>query len=114
MKKSYKEIGKYKCGKLPGFALGTDYLMSALPHIDALISSRSAYNRAKYADTYAPSTYVENGAGVKALNELSELRFDPSQYLTDARRAYNQANWQVNRMPGLGAGGQAIARNANY
>jgi hypothetical protein len=48
------------------------------------------------------------------LNELAQLRFDPTQYLTDARRAYNQANFQANRMAGLGAGGQAILRNANY
>jgi len=48
------------------------------------------------------------------LNELAQLRFDPTQYLTDARRAYNQANFQANRMAGLGAGGQAILRNTNY
>jgi hypothetical protein len=48
------------------------------------------------------------------LNELAQLRFDPTQYLTDAMRAYNQANFQANRMAGLGAGGQAILRNANY
>ena len=48
------------------------------------------------------------------MNELAQLRFDPTQYLTDARRAYNQANFQANRMAGLGAGGQAILRNTNY
>lgn len=105
---------KYKNGKLPGFWRGTDYLMSAIPHIAALGSSWNQYNRAKYADTHAPSTYVNNAAGAQALNELAQLRFDPTQYLTDARRAYNQANFQANRMAGLGAGGQAILRNANY
>ena len=115
MKREQNNMRKYKNGKLPGFADGTwvDYGLSALPHIGALVSSAGAYNRAKYADTYAPSTYVSNPAGVKALDELAQLRFDPRQYLNDAQRAYNQANWQANRMAGLGAGGQAILRNAN-
>lgn len=108
------DMKKYKNGKLPGFWRGTDYLMSAIPHLAALGSSWNQYNRAKYADTHAPSTYVNNAAGAQALNELAQLRFDPTQYLTDARRAYNQANFQANRMAGLGAGGQAILRNTNY
>lgn len=105
---------KYKNGKLPGFWRGTDYLMSAIPHLAAMGASWNQYNRAKHADTHAPSTYVNNAAGAQALNELAQLRFDPTQYLTDAMRAYNQANFQANRMAGLGAGGQAILRNANY
>lgn len=104
----------YKNGKLPGFWRGTDYLMSAIPHLAAMGASWNQYNRAKHADTHAPSTYVNNAAGAQALNELAQLRFDPTQYLTDAMRAYNQANFQANRMAGLGAGGQAILRNANY
>ena len=105
---------KYKNGKLPGFWRGTDYLMSAIPHLAAMGASWNQYNRAKHADTHAPSTYVNNAAGAQALNELAQLRFDPTQYLTDAMRAYNQANFQANRMAGLGAGGQAILRNTNY
>lgn len=108
------EMKKYKNGKLPGYWRGTDYLMSAIPHLAAMGTSWNQYNRAKYADTHAPSTYVNNAAGAQALNELAQLRFDPTQYLTDARRAYNQANFQANRMAGLGAGGQAILRNTNY
>lgn len=108
------EMKKYKNGKLPGYWRGTDYLMSAIPHLAAMGASWNQYNRAKHADTYAPSTYVNNAAGAQALNELAQLRFDPTQYLTDARMAYNQANFQANRMAGLGAGGQAILRNANY
>lgn len=108
------DMKKYKNGKLPGFWRGTDYLMSAIPHLAAMGTSWNQYNRAKYADTHAPSTYVNNAAGAQALNELAQLRFDPTQYLTDARRAYNQANFQANRMAGLGAGGQAILRNTNY
>ena len=109
-----KDMKKYKNGKLPGYWRGTDYLMSAIPHLAAMGTSWNQYNRAKYADTHAPSTYVNNAAGAQALNELAQLRFDPTQYLTDARRAYNQANFQANRMAGLGAGGQAILRNTNY
>lgn len=108
------EMKKYKNGKLPGYWRGTDYLMSAIPHLAAMGASWNQYNRAKHADTHAPSTYVNNAAGAQALNELAQLRFDPTQYLTDARRAYNQANFQANRTAGLGAGGQAILRNANY
>ena len=106
---------KYKNGKLPGFKLGTiaDYALATLPHLGSVMTNIMQYNRAKHADTYAPSTYVENGYGRKALEELSQLRFDPSQYLNDALRAYNQANYQADRMPGLGAGGQAILRNTN-
>lgn len=110
-----RDMKQYKCGKKPGYDLGkwAEYGLTALPHLTSLISNRNSYNRAKHADTFAPSTYVENTAGRQALDELASLRFDPSQYLTDAQRAYNQANWQVNRSAGYGAGAQAIMRNAN-
>lgn len=125
VKRAEKEMGSYKCGKKPGYDDGKsrskdslapswfDYGLASLPHLASLVSSNDSYHRAKHASTYAPSTYVDNAAGRRAVNELAQLRFDPSQYLNDAQRAYNQANYQINRNAGYGAGAQAIMRNAN-
>lgn len=110
------QMNKYKQGKLPAFRLGTfgDYALATLPHFGSFAANLAQYNRAKHASTYAPDTYVDNAEGRAAVNELANLRFDPTQYLTDAQRGLNQANWAVRRNVGLGTGGRAIAQNANF
>lgn len=110
------QMNKYKQGKLPTFRLGTfgDYALATLPHFGSFAANLAQYNRAKHASTYAPDTYVDNAEGRAAVNELANLRFDPTQYLTDAQRGLNQANWAVRRNVGLGTGGRAIAQNANF
>lgn len=105
----------YKCGKLPKFAAGTwDTVFSMIPHGLSLASNIAQYNRAKAADTYAPDTYVDNAEGVKAVNELANLRYDARPYYTEALRGLNQANWDGRRQVALGAGGRAILQNANF
>lgn len=104
----------YKCGKLPGFKFGWDSALSMLPHVMSFMTNQSQYNRAKNADTYAPDTYVDNAEGVKAVNELAQLRYDATPYYREAQRGLNQANWDARRQVGLGIGGRAIAQNANF
>ena len=104
----------YKCGKLPGFKFGWDSALSMLPHVMSFMTNQSQYNRAKNADTYAPDTYVDNAEGVKAVNELAQLRYDATPYYREAQRGLNQANWDARRQVGLGMGGRAIAQNANF
>ena len=106
----------YKCGKLPKYGLGTiaDYALATLPHIGSVMTNLAQYNRAKYADTYAPDTFVEDSLGRAAVNELNNLRYDVNPYLRDAQKALNMQNWNVRRNVGLGLGGRAVAQNANF
>lgn len=115
-------MNKYKNGKLPGFIDGYYDAMSnpmsnlgvIAPHLFNTALNISQYNRARNASTYAPDVYVDNAEGRAAVNELAKLRFDPTEYLTDAQRALRQADWNVRRNVGLGMGGRAIAQNANF
>lgn len=106
----------YKCGKLPKYGLGTiaDYALATLPHLGSVMTNLAQYNRAKYADTYAPDTFVEDSLGRAAVNELNNLRYDVNPYLRDAQKALNMQNWNVRRNVGLGLGGRAVAQNANF
>ena len=106
----------YKCGKLPKYGLGTiaDYALATLPHFGSVMTNLAQYNRAKYADTYAPDTFVEDSLGRAAVNELNNLRYDVTPYLRDAQKALNMQNWNVRRNVGLGLGGRAVAQNANF
>lgn len=106
----------YKCGKLPKYGLGTiaDYALATLPHLGSVMTNLAQYNRAKYADTYAPDTFVEDSLGRAAVNELNNLRYDVTPYLRDAQKALNMQNWNVRRNVGLGLGGRAVAQNANF
>lgn len=113
----------YKNGKLPGFDVGkrsymmpgiSDYLMNLVPHLYEFGVAKYMQDRYKNASTYVPDTYVQNNGSANAINRMLSVKWDPTQALNDARKAYNQANWQANRMAGLGAGGQAVLRNTNF
>lgn len=113
------QMNKYKNGRLPKFDAGTkgrwtDVAFSMIPHGISAAQNLTQLLRAQNADIYAPDFYVENPEGAKALNELASLRFDADPYYREAQRGLNQANWQVNRLVGLGPGGRAIMKNANY
>lgn len=117
------EMKKYKNGKLPGFDVGkrsymmpgiSDYLMNLVPHLYEFGVTKYMQDRYKNASTYVPDTYVQNNGSANAINRMLSVKWDPTQALNDARKAYNQANWQANRMAGIGAGGQAILRNTNF
>ena len=121
--KQQMEMKKYKNGKLPGFDVGkrsymmpgiSDYLMNFVPHLYEFGVAKYMQDRYKNASTYVPDTYVQNNGSANAINRMLSVKWDPTQALNDARKAYNQANWQANRMAGLGAGGQAILRNTNF
>ena len=99
----------YKCGKLPGYWKGTDYLMSAIPHLAALGSSWNQYNRAKYADMPDYPTIVDSDANTEALNILGRRRFNPEPILNMLNDQHRHALYELHRTPGLTAGGQAIA-----
>lgn len=99
----------YKCGKLPGYWKGTDYLMSAIPHLAALGSSWNQYNRAKYADMPDYPTIVDSDANTKAINILGSRRFNPEPILNMLNDQHRHALYELHRTPGLTAGGQAIA-----
>lgn len=112
----------YKNGKLPGFYPGkrsymmpgiSDYLMNLVPHLYEFGMAKYMQDRYKNASTYVPNTYVQNNGSANAINKMMSIRWDPTYALNDAKKAYNQANWQANRMAGLGSGGQALLRNAN-
>ena len=103
----------YKNGKLPGYWRGTDYLMSAIPHIAALGSSWNQYNRAKYADMPDYPNIVDSSANTQAINILGRRRFDPAPLLEHIHRTHRNNLYDINRTPGLTAGGQAIARANN-
>ena len=99
----------YKCGKLPGYWKGTDYLMSAIPHLAALGSSWNQYNRAKYADMPDYPNIVDSNANTEALNILGRRRFNPEPVLNMLNDQHRHALYELHRTPGLTAGGQAIA-----
>ena len=99
----------YKCGKLPGYWKGTDYLMSAIPHLAALGSSWNQYNRAKYADMPDYPNIVDSNANTEALNILGRRRFNPEPILNMLNDQHRHALYELHRTPGLTAGGQAIA-----
>ena len=104
---------KYKNGKLPGYWRGTDYLMSAIPHLAALGSSLNQYNRAKYADMPDYPNIVDSSANTQAINILGGRRFNPAPLLEHIHRTHRNNLYDINRTPGLTAGGQAIARANN-
>lgn len=104
---------KYKNGKLPGFWRGTDYLMSAIPHLAALGSSWNQYNRAKYADMPDYPNIVDSNANTEAINILGRRRFNPAPMLEHIHKTHRYNLYDINRTPGLTAGGQAIARANN-
>lgn len=109
------QMNKYKNGRLPKYANGwADAVFSIIPHGFSLASNIAQYNRAKNADIYAPDLYIDNPEGARAVNELASLRFDADPYYRQAQRGLNQANWDARRLVGLGAGGRALAQNANY
>lgn len=101
---------KYKNGKLPGFWRGTDYLMSAIPHLAALGSSWNQYNRAKYADMPDYPNIVDSSANTKAINILGQRKYNVDPVLDKLHETYRESLYNINRTPGLTAGGQAIAR----
>lgn len=107
------DMKKYKNGKLPGFWRGTDYLMSAIPHLAALGSSWNQYNRAKYADMPDYPNIVDSSANTQAINILGRRRFNPAPLLEHIHRTHRNNLYDINRTPGLTAGGQAIARANN-
>lgn len=109
------QMNKYKNGRLPKYANGwADAVFSMIPHGFSLASNIAQYNRAKNADIYAPDLYIDNPEGARAVNTLASLRFDADPYYRQAQRGLNQANWDARRLIGLGAGGRALAQNANY
>ena len=107
------DMKKYKNGKLPGFWRGTDYLMSAIPHLAALGSSWNQYNRAKYADMPDYPNIVDSSANTQAINILGRRRFNPAPLLEHIHRTHRNNLYDINRTPGLTAGGQAVARANN-
>lgn len=111
--KQQMEMKKYKNGKLPGFWRGTDYLMSAIPHLAALGSSWNQYNRAKYADMPDYPNIVDSNANTEAINILGRRRFNPAPMLEHIHKTHRYNLYDINRTPGLTAGGQAIARANN-
>lgn len=109
------QMNKYKNGRLPKYANGwADAVFSMIPHGFSLASNIAQYNRAKNADIYTPDLYIDNPEGARAVNTLASLRFDADPYYIQAQRGLNQANWDARRLVGLGAGGRALAQNANY
>lgn len=121
--KQQMEMKKYKNGKLPGFDSGkrsymmpgiSDYLMNFVPHLYEFGVAKYMQDRYKNASTYVPNTYVQNNGSANAINKMLSVKWDPTHALNDARKAYNQTNWAANRMAGLGAGAQAVLRNANF
>ena len=111
--KQQMEMKKYKNGKLPGFWKGTDYLMSAIPHIAALGLSRNQYNRAKYADMPDYPNIVDSSANTEAINILGRRMFNPAPMFEHIHKTHRYNLYDINRTPGLTAGGQAIARANN-
>lgn len=118
-----KEMKKYKNGKLPGFESGkrsymmpgiSDYLINLVPHLYEFGIAKYMQDRYKNASTYVPNTYVQNNGSANAINKMLSIKWDPTHALNDARKAYNQTNWEANRMAGLGAGAQAVLRNTNF
>ena len=120
---NYRTMKKYCKGKLPFFKRGKlprfeggnpwlEYGLTQLPHLATMASNWEDYNRAKYADVSAPSTFVPRSN--VGLNALAQLKFNANTYKNDALNAYRQAQWQANRMTNLGAGGKAALRNANF
>ena len=104
---------KYKCGKLPGFSNGIDYLMATIPQLAAFGSNLYQYNRAKYADMPDYPTITESSGASEALNVLRNRRFNPAPILEHIHRTHRNNLYNINRTPGLTAGGQAIARANN-
>lgn len=102
---------KHKNGKLPGFESGwVDYLMTGMPHLAALGTSWNQYNRAKYADMPDYPGIVDSGANTQAINILGRRRFNVDPILDQLHNTYRESLYDINRTPGLGAGGQAVAR----
>lgn len=121
--KQQMEMKKYKNGKLPGFESGkrsymmpgiSDYLINLVPHLYEFGVAKYMQDRYKNASTYVPNTYVQNNGSANAINKMLSVKWDPTHALNDARKAYNQTNWEANRMAGLGAGAQAVLRNTNF
>ena len=108
------QMKKYKNGRLPKFENGLlNYLPMALSHGPSLFNNIMNLERARKAPVQTADTYIANPEGARAVNELGRLRFDSDPYFAEANRILRQAQWDARRNVGLGAGGRAIAQNAN-
>ena len=107
--KQQMEMKKYKNGKLPGFWRGTDYLMSAIPHLAALGSSWNQYNRAKYADMPDYPNIVDSEANTNAIRIFGERKYNVDPILDNIHKNYRQYLYNISHS-GASAGQQAMER----
>ena len=109
---------KHKNNKIPGYSIGTnrtvDYLSMIAPRIAELAIAQRNINEDSKSTTFAPDVYYENPMGIKAVNELAQLRFEASPYYKEAIRGLNQANYETRRNVGIGPGGRVAVQNANF
>lgn len=105
-----KNMKKYKNGKLPGFANGLDYMFPAAANLFSLIGLNSERNRVKNATFPMYPGVPENPGATRAIDILGNRRFNADPILKQLHNTYRQSLYDINRMPGLGAGGQVIAR----
>lgn len=105
-----KNMKKYKNGKLPRFANGLDYMFPAAANLFSLIGLNSERNRVKNATFPMYPGVPENPGATRAIDILGNRRFNADPILKQLHNTYRQSLYDINRTPGLGAGGQAVAR----
>lgn len=105
---------QYKCGKKPGYLPGKeawmDYALPVMAHLTAMRSAKDSEKRAKNAYLSDYPNIVDSGANTKALDILASRRFNVDPIVDRIHGTYRQSLYDINRTPGLGAGGQAVAR----
>lgn len=109
-----RDMKQYKCGKKPGYLPGKeawmDYALPAMAHLTSMMQSRQDAKRAKNAHLPDYPNIVDSGANTKALDILASRRFNVDPIVDRIHGTYRQSLYDINRTPGLGAGGQAVAR----
>lgn len=104
------KMNQYKCGKIPKYEFGTEALMAAAPHLASYISSVKNYNSGIKASMPDFPGIVDSAANTKALDVLANRKFNPNPIIDRLFGTYRNSLYDINRTPGLGAGGQAVAR----